>query len=95
MSFFELYVQKGIILSVFSNIVLKFLVIITFEHLINVQTDLYKSKGRTGRNSTNFQCRAKVRQIFLTQIVQAAMRACCLHNIGGKPYTHASIHLLL
>ena len=37
----------------------------------------------------------KVRQIFLTQIVQAAKRACCLCNAGGKPFNLALIRLLL
>ena len=32
----------------------------------------------------------KVRQICLTQIVQAARRACCLCNAGGKPFVFAA-----
>ena len=41
------------------------------------------------------KCPQKVRQIFLTQIVQAANRACCLCKAGGKPFNLALIRLLL
>ena len=34
-------------------------------------------------------------QIFLTQIVQAIKRACCLCNAGGKPFSLALMRLLL
>ena len=41
------------------------------------------------------KCPQKVRQIFLTQIVQATQRACCLCKAGGKPFNFSLPRLLL
>lgn len=41
------------------------------------------------------KCPPKVRRIFLTQIVQAAKRACQLYVTDGKPFLHDAVVLFL